>query len=66
MCDLFGAYLRTITSNKKNIGFSFWTYKTGSGNRRVQQWDYSWLVSQGIIRSAVEPPTKQQCSSQFL
>jgi len=61
MCNLFSTYTSTITSNSRNIGFSFWTYKTGEGDRRIQQWDFTWNVDQNIIRDLQNPPTPAQC-----
>ena len=62
MCNLFSTYTSAITSNPKNVGFSFWTYKTGSDLRRIQQWDFGWNVDQGIIKNLKSPPTSKDCN----
>eukprot|EP01126_Amoeba_proteus_P054509 TRINITY_DN6712_c0_g1_i13.p1 TRINITY_DN6712_c0_g1~~TRINITY_DN6712_c0_g1_i13.p1 ORF type:complete len:334 (-),score=46.73 TRINITY_DN6712_c0_g1_i13:70-1071(-) len=54
-CKLFVTYVKSITSNDKNVGFSFWTYRTGQGLRRLPQWDFSWNVDQNIIQNVVDP-----------
>eukprot|EP01127_Copromyxa_protea_P013447 TRINITY_DN362_c0_g1_i2.p1 TRINITY_DN362_c0_g1~~TRINITY_DN362_c0_g1_i2.p1 ORF type:complete len:275 (-),score=42.35 TRINITY_DN362_c0_g1_i2:52-876(-) len=65
MCNLFSTYINAITSNTKNIGFSFWTYLTGDNQRRIQQWDFSWLVENGIISNLANPPTPEECKAKF-
>jgi len=56
MCNLYKTYTNSITSNHLNIGYSFWTYQTGSlvndPPRRIQQWDLSWGLEKGFIPRA--------------
>jgi len=63
VCKLFTTYLTSIKSNQKNVGFAFWTYTTGIGERRIQQWDFSWAVSQKMINDTINPIPVDMCDS---
>jgi len=60
LCSLFQQYLDAFASNKKNIGFAFWTFQTtgfGYGNkeRRIHQFDFGWLVNENVLSDLSKP-----------
>jgi len=55
MCRLFKEYLTGFALNSNNIGQAFWTFWTGADDRRIQQWDFSWIVDQRIVTNIVNP-----------
>jgi len=65
VCKLFTTYLENFKKNPKNVGFAFWTYVTGGGERRIQDWDFAFVVDQGMVSDTINPTPVDQCDSKF-